>query len=222
LKTNAETTEDAWEAFDLPDGPHSFSLTAIGVVRVYGVSLEREGPGVVYDSLGLVGARAERLLNAEPEHMHRQIAHRDPDLLVLGFGGNETDNPWINVTQYEQRLVEVVRLMRAAKPQMSCLLLGPLDQAERNQRGQIVTIKALPKIVEAQRRVAEQQGCAFFDTFAAMGGPGSMAAWLRNRPRLATSDLHHATDAGYALIGTMYYKALLKAFADYLTARGAT
>jgi lysophospholipase L1-like esterase len=177
---------------------------------------------VVYDSLGLVGARAERLLNAEPEHMHRQIAHRDPDLLVLGFGGNETDNPWLNVEQYERRLVDVVRLMRAAKPKMSCLLLGPLDQAERNQRGQIATIKALPKIVEAQRRVAEQEGCAFFDTFAAMGGSGSMAKWLRNRPRLATSDLHHATDAGYALIGTMYYKALLKAFADYLAARGAS
>jgi lysophospholipase L1-like esterase len=222
LRGNSERVEDAFEAIDLPDGPHAFSLRAAGLARVYGLALEREGPGVVYDSLGLVGARAERLLNAEPDHMKRQIAHRDPDLLVLGFGGNETDNPWLNVEQYEKRLVQVVRLMRSAKPEMSCLMLGPLDQAERNQRGQIVTIKTLPKIVEVQRRVAGQEHCAFFDTFAAMGGPGSMAAWLKTRPRLSTSDLRHATPAGYQVIGNLYYKALLKAFADYLAARGST
>jgi lysophospholipase L1-like esterase len=170
----------------------------------------------------LVGARAERLLNAEPAHMHAQIAHRDPDLLVLSFGGNETDNPWLNIEQYERRLTQVVRLMRSSKPEMACLLLGPLDQAERNQRGQIVTIKSLPKIVEMQRKVAVQEKCAFFDTYTAMGGAGAMAAWLKSRPRLATSDLHHATPAGYEVIGNMYYKALLKALADYLAARGSS
>ena len=37
-----------------------------------------------------------------------QIAHRNADLLVLAFGGNETDNPWLNLEQYEQRLREVL------------------------------------------------------------------------------------------------------------------
>jgi hypothetical protein len=99
---------------------------------------------------------------------------------------------------------------------MSCLLFGPLDQAERNERGAIVTLEKLPQIVEVQRSVAKREGCAFFDTYAAMGGEGSIARWRKARPRLATSDLRHATPEGYELTGNLYYKALLKAFAAHL------
>jgi lysophospholipase L1-like esterase len=220
LETRGERVEDAWHVVEVPDGPHSLTIRTLGAVtRLYGVALERETPGVVYDSLGLVGAMADRLLNAEPEHIRRQIAHRAPDLLVLGFGGNESGNKWLNIEQYERELAKVVELMRAGRQDMSCMLFGPLDQAERDARGRVVTLATVPKITEAQRRVAKAHGCAFFDAFSAMGGNGSMAKWQRTRPRLATSDLRHATPAGYELIGNMYYKALLEAFANYLAAR---
>lgn len=221
LKTNSVKPEDAYEVVDVPDGEHLFTVKTLGSeAHLYGVAMERSEPGVVYDSLGLVGARAERLLDAEPDHMRGQLAHRDADLLVLNFGGNEAGNQWLQVDRYERDLTEVVRLMRSGKPAMSCLLFGPLDQAERNARGQIVTLATLPQVVEAQRRVAAKEKCAFFDAFAAMGGSGSMSAWLKTKPKLATSDLHHATPAGYDVIGTAYYKALLKAFAEYLAAGG--
>ena len=70
--------------------------------------------------------------------------------------------------------------------------------------------------MEVQRRVAKDQGCAFFDTFQAMGAEGSIKRWYRSRPRLATGDLRHATPKGYDLIGVMYYKAMLKGFSDFL------
>jgi hypothetical protein len=81
-------------------------------------------------------------------------------------------------------------------------------------------VKILPPIVEAQRRVAAAEGCAFFDTYAAMGGEGAMAQWLKARPRLATSDMRHATPKGYEVVGTLYYKALLQAFAEHLASAG--
>lgn len=218
IDTRAEKQEDAWAKVALPDGPHTLTLQAHGggQTRVYGVALERDGPGVVYDSLGLVGAVADRLLDSEREHVQRQIAHRAPDLLVLGFGGNEAANAWIKIPSYEESLEKVVDHMRAGRKEMSCLLFGPLDQAERDDRGRIATVEALPQIVEAQRRVAKKVGCAFFDTFAAMGGEGAMQAWYRSRPRLATSDFRHATPTGYAVVGAMYFKALLAAFAEHL------
>jgi lysophospholipase L1-like esterase len=223
LETRGDEVEDAFELIEVPDGPHTLSLRAMGpAVRLYGVTLERTKTGVVYDSLGLVGAMADRLLNADAEHMKRQIGHRAPDLLVLGFGGNESGNKWLNLANYERELVKVVRHMRAGRTEMSCLLFAPLDQGERDARGRVVTLATVPKIVEVQRRVAGKEGCAFFDTFSAMGGEGAMAEWLRAKPRLATSDLRHATPAGYDLIGNAYYKALLKAFADYLSARGSS
>ena len=69
IKTHADVTEDAWETLRVPDGDHALVVRARGEVRLYGVSQERDGPGVVYDALGLVGARADRLLDADPQHM---------------------------------------------------------------------------------------------------------------------------------------------------------
>ncbi len=77
----------------------------------------------------------------------------------------------------------------------------------------------MPVIVEAQRRAAAAEGCAFFDTYTAMGGEGAMRRWFRSDPRLAFGDYRHATPAGYTVIGNMLYKALLKGFADFLEAQ---
>jgi lysophospholipase L1-like esterase len=216
LKTHADDAEDAFKLIQVPDGEHSLAIRARGDVRLYGVSQERDVPGVVYDALGLVGARASRLLDADPKHMAAQIAHRDPDLLVLGFGGNEAGNDKLDMNRYAATLTKVIHMMRAGKPSMACLLFGPLDQGERNERGDVVTLPALPGIVEVQRRVSAAEGCAFFDTYAAMGGKGSVGRWYRARPRMFSPDFRHATPTGYAAIGEMYYQALLKGFADYL------
>jgi lysophospholipase L1-like esterase len=74
----------------------------------------------------------------------------------------------------------------------------------------------IPVIVAAQKAAAEAEGCAFFNTYEAMGGEGAMGAWSRARPRLAMSDYRHATPEGYQVIGNLFYKALLKAFADHV------
>ena len=209
-------TQDAWEVVKVPEGEHSLTVRARGQIRMYGVALERAAPGVVYDSLGLVGARAVHLLNADPKHIAGQIRHRDPDLLVLGFGGNEAGNDKLNMQNYAATLTKVIKLMRAGKPEMSCLLFGPLDQGERNARGDIQTLTSLPGIVDVQRQVSKEQGCAFFDTYKAMGGYNSVGRWYNARPRLFGPDLRHATPTGYGVIGDMYYQALMKSFADYL------
>jgi len=109
--------------------------------------------------------------------------------------------------------------VRQARPDASCLLFAPLDQAERDPRGRIRTLETVPMIVSAMRRAAQAEGCAFFDTWSAMGGEGGMERWFRSRPRLAFGDFRHATPAGYRVIGNMLYKALLKGFADHLARR---
>jgi len=218
LDTRSEEQRDAWKVINVPDGPHSLKIQAKGrgIVRLYGVALERDVPGVVYDSLGLVGARAQRLLNAERAHMKRQVSHRNPDLLILAFGGNEAGNKWLNMEHYEKELIQVVKQMRGTTGDIPCLLFGPLDQGDRDERGAVKTMEKLPQIVEVQRRVAFAQQCAFFDTYSAMGGLNSVWRWYRSRPRLATSDFRHATPAGYEVIGNMFYKAVLKGFSDFL------
>lgn len=218
IDTRADAVEDGWQTFNAPDGEHSFSLRVggRGAVTMYGVALERDVPGVVYDSLGLVGARSSRLLNADATHFRRQIEHRDPQLLVLAFGGNESGDPYLVPETYKEELRTIIKTLRGNDRSMSCLMFAPLDQGEKNERGVVKTVEVLPRIVDVQREIAQSEGCAFFNAFEAMGGEGSMGRWYKQRPRLATSDFRHATPEGYDVMGEMFYKALLKGFAEYL------
>ena len=58
--------------------------------------------------------------------------------------------------------------------------------------------------METQRRVARETGCGFFDTFAAMGGEGTMARWYTEQPRLVSADLIHPYPAGGKKIATIF------------------
>ena len=223
VPTKAQATEDRWFKVDLPDGPHQVTLKVAGGgdARVYGVSMERGGPGVVYDSLGIVGARANRLLNLDPAHLGEQVRYRSPDLLVIAFGGNEAGDERMNMEKYREGLAKVVRAVRAGRPEASCLLMAPLDQGEVGPRGGVRTMPTIPKIVESQRQVAAEEGCAFFDTWKAMGGNGAMGRWYKSRPRLGWGDYRHASPAGYEVIGNLFYKALLKGFTGWLARSAA-
>ncbi|UJR78885.1 GDSL-type esterase/lipase family protein [Sandaracinus amylolyticus] len=220
VDTRGEPVTDDVHRVVVPDGPHEITIRTVGhgESHLYGVVLERDGPGVVYDSLGMVGARARRFLGFDRAHLARQLEQRGTNLVVIGYGGNDADDDR-DEAQFEEDFRQVARLVRQARPEASCLLFAPLDQAERDERGRIRTLETVPMIVRAMRRAAQAEGCAFFDTWSAMGGEGGMERWFRSRPRLAFGDFRHATPAGYRVIGNMLYKALLKGFSDYLERR---
>ena len=217
-----EGARDEVVAWEVPDGMHELELRYAGggKTSLYGVVMEREGPGVVYDSLGLVGARASRMLNFDREHLLSQLERRGTDLLILGFGGNDASDLTTEERYYEQfrEVLAHVREEGERGAERGCLVFAPLDQAERNDRGVVRTMPMVPKIVSAQRRAADEAGCAFYDTWEAMGGDGAMRRWLRSRPPLASADYRHATPEGYRVIGDLFYRALLQAFARYLEA----
>lgn len=217
VSTKADVPGDGVFSIEVPDGPHSIELRYQrgGPVSFYGVVLERDGPGVVYDSLGLVGARANRLLNFDETHIRRQLEQRGTNLIVLGFGGNEASDDRTEQMFYEDYM-KVLRRMRQGREDLACLVFAPLDQARRT-RGRIRTLPTIPLIVAAQRRAATDSGCAFYDTWQAMGGEDAMRRWYKARPRLAMGDFRHATPAGYEIIGNMFYKAILAGFARYLS-----
>ncbi len=222
VSTKAPEIGDGVYSLLTADGPHEIQVRYKrgGPVHFYGVVVEREGPGVVYDSLGLVGARANRLLNFEESHIADQLKKRSVDLIVLGFGGNEASDDKPEEVFYED-YARVLAHVRQGREDLGCLVFAPLDQASR-QRGRIRTLETIPRIVAAQRRAAFETGCAFYDTWEAMGGRDAMRRWYKARPRLAMSDFRHATPAGYEIIGNMFYKALLAGFADYLANGSST
>jgi lysophospholipase L1-like esterase len=221
VDTASEQTEDRWHHFELEEGPHELTVRANpgGQTRVYGVTLERDEPGVVWDGLALVGAFTRRLANYDEQHLREQLGHRQADLAVFMFGGNDMIRESLTEAQYEGEYREVLQLVKRAKPDIACLVMAPLDHGVR-QGVRIVSKPIVPMLVAAQRSAAKAEGCAFFDTYAAMGGEGSAGRWYRQEPRLIGGDLGHATMSGHVVIGEMFYRALLSAYVDYRKREG--
>ena len=173
-----------------------------GPVRLFGITLEKPGPGISYDSLGLNGAHVALLAhNFNEPHWAEQLQHRRPDLVVLNYGTNESGFASFVGGTYEKELRLAVERLRRALPGVSLLLMSPMDRAERAGGGEIVTLATIPKLVAIQEHVARDTGCAFFNTFEAMGGSGTMARWYEAHPRMVSADFIHPSPAGAKLVG---------------------
>ncbi len=225
IDTRTEQPGDAVAVFHVPDGEHGFEVRAIGegVGRGYGVVLERDVPGVVWDELSLIGSFTQRLDYQDPDHIAWQVRRRDVDLMVFMFGGNDVQRQTMDLYRtmqpYEEEYTRVIRKFRQGKPEASCLIMSLVDHGERVGKYGIQTRKIVPKLVASQRKVALAEGCAFFNTFEAMGGEGSIGRWYHAEPRLANPDFSHPTVEGQEVIASLVYRALIKGYADFRRAK---
>ncbi|HEY8079370.1 MAG TPA: GDSL-type esterase/lipase family protein [Labilithrix sp.] len=199
------------KSFHCTDGEAKLQLrVTAGNPRLFGVALERDESGVVYDALGANGSRSELLEQIADAHLKDQMDLRKPNLIVLQYGTNESEAPFFLKEPYERHLTNVVEKMKKAAPGASILIASTLDRAENTESGNLRTKPIIKKLVESQRNVAVAEGVAFFDTFEAMGGEGTMATWVKRG--LAGSDLTHPSPQGAEIIGELFYKSLSTGF----------
>jgi hypothetical protein len=202
----------------VPDGPHALELRVREPhVRLYGMVMEREQPGVVVDALTLIGAFVRVMLHYDREHVRRQVALREPDLLLFWLGDNDSTSNSVRFDRdrFVADYTEAIARARAGRPDASCLVMSVLDSAE-NVDGVPTTLPRIRRVVEAQREVATRSGCAFFDAFSAIGGENTMRRWHGASPRLVEADYTHLTVPGSRVVGTLLYKAMMKSYDDWL------
>jgi lysophospholipase L1-like esterase len=221
VDTRARSVEPGYSAFDIPPRARHFEIrVAAGPVRALGVRFEKPGPGIEYDSLGLNGAFVSvlaRLFNAA--HWSEQLRHLQPDLVIINYGTNESGYASFVDTSYEAELKEVIHRLRAALPDTSILLMSPMDRGTRETGGEIGTLPTIPRLVTIQQRVAIDTGCGFFNTFLAMGGPGTMGLWYQAEPRLVGGDFIHPMPAGAKIVGNLLYQALFDSYNQFKVRR---
>lgn len=200
VETRGALGDNAWEA-TLPDASHAIALRAEGAVRVHGVVLER-ARGAVLDNVGLVGNSARSLLASDEAHARAQLAHRAPALVIVLLGANEAAHAYEG-PRFEEGFRALLRRVRATEA--SCLVMAPPDTGV-DDGAAIRSRDAIPRVVEAERRAAMAEGCAFWDTYAFMGGRGAVAAW--RRWNWVEPDLTHPTAGGGARIADALFDAL--------------
>jgi hypothetical protein len=183
-----------------------------GTLELTGILLENHTPGVVLDSISLTGARLVHFANNNPAHLVTSITQRNPNLLIFHFGINESDTRI--GPNYEPKVAAFLRNVKKGT-NLSCLVAGPSDKVKKKY-GEYITKPIIHYIIKVQKKLAIEAGCAFFNTWQAMGGETSVVKWYRSRPRLAIGDLTHITDAGGDLMGSIIYLELMKGYRQWL------
>lgn len=215
ISTAAESTTVKSVEVAAPDGAHKLEIRSLGggPVRVFHSILEREEPGVVVDAVGIIGCRLRFLDKLDDEHWAEELKRRNPDLIAFTYGANESSDSFAYpMDQYEATARAVLAQVRKALPETSCLLVGPMDAADKKGEG-FVSRPVIPAINAIQRRLAAELGCGFFDTWQAMGGQGSMGVWIQKG--LGGADLVHPTGAGAEVIGGWVNDALMEGFGRF-------
>jgi len=208
LDTRASAKKSMFLAVELPTSSKAIELRARGRVRLFGASFEAK-VGAVVDNLGIVNATAKAMHDHNmAEHWHNQLAHRAPDLVVIMYGTNEAE--WLSpkgssMDDHEKLFGEILATARAAVPDAACLVISPLDQLDWHDE-KMPPRASIPAMVEAQHRAATAHGCAFWDTYAWMGGKGSSAGWYKHG--LIVKDFQHPTSEGADRIAEALFAGL--------------
>ena len=204
-----EGARAGYATLELEDRTHTFEVKVKGggPVRLFGTVLERNGPGVVVDTLGINGARNRYHLLWEESLYIEHLSRRNPDLVVLAYGTNESGDH-TSMADYKNQLRRVMARVKKAAPNASCLFVGPSDRPIKLGKKHLIDRPRTAQVVAAQHQIAMEEGCGFFDLVAFQGGPLSMLEWQAHSPPYAADDFIHFTRRGYdrlaeALIGAM-------------------
>ena len=210
-KTTAiEPPHPARQVIPVADGPHKLTIEhdGGGALDLFGVVLERVRPGVIVDSLGVVGRRLGSLRSWDWSVIGEQLASRDPRLVVLQYGTNEADDPDLDLEAMARYFDETVLRIRAAAPTAAILIVGPPDMATREGGKHCDKLKSdAPVIPECEwrtpharrdhlRRARRRRAItAFFDTFAAWAALTVRTSGSWPSPRSPKDHVHRPTSA---------------------------
>ncbi len=213
VSTHADSPSIQRVRVKVSDGKHRLTLSPVGdgEVRIFGVSMERSGGGVLVDAMGIRGRQAKTWLDWDEDLARAGWDSLAPDMVVLAYGTNEAADQKYTMDAYARDLREVLTVLRSAIPEeVPCVLVGPSDRGYRLQKNvnRFAVWDRTAPVANVQRLVAPEFGCAFWDWQEATGGPGSMVAWRFLEPQLAAGDLIHHTAAGYRWVGEAFVASL--------------
>jgi lysophospholipase L1-like esterase len=234
VRVSTAEAETAVKRFDLAlEHPaRRVELRAAGrpPVDLLGWSVERQGPGVIYENHGSIGARVDLLGQITPAAVSFELGARRPDLMIVAFGTNEGYADELDLDRYAARFRAAVAALQHNAAGASILVLGPPDgnrlaahctpascrpDAGSDAGGDECVWREPPKLAgvrETQRHVAAEHGWAYWDWFAAMGGVCSIDRMMAASPPLAMADHVHLSHAGYEKMADLLFADLMREY----------
>jgi len=198
----------ACSVFNLSSPASAFRLELSGAsdsvkFTLFGFSLDNQAPGIVYNAVGVNGAKLSSYLRCELYGRHLRAIN--PDLVIISIGTNDGYTRRFNKELYQGEYIELIRKTRQSVPGAAILLTVPND-SYLYRRYVNSNTELMRKIIF---RIAKEYNCGIWDFYTIMGGLNSSQAWYSLG--LMHTDRIHFTKKGYELKGELLYSAFLKA-----------
>ena len=180
------------------------NLTASGSGRVLGVALEGN-TGIVVDNYSMRGSNGCYTANTSDAMMSSYAQFRPYDLFIFEYGLNIANKKTTNYSFYTNQFKKVIRKVKAHFPNAGILIIGSGDRDIKTADG-LVTMPGVKELIAAQRQMAADEGVAFWNMFAAMGGEGGIGRMQQKKQ--ANLDYTHINTAGGKVIAKSLFDAL--------------
>lgn len=183
-----------------------------------GICLDNRHSGFSFHSIGVNGA-------AVPDYLRCQNFTRDlrmlrPDMVIFGIGINDASGRDFDTAAFRANYLALIDSIRIINPDCAFVFITNNDSFRRLRRNRYEVNRNGFLAREVFYRLADDTDGAVWDQFEVMGGLKSMDKWFK--AKLAQKDRVHFTQAGYELIGNLFYNALFEAYASYTKKRTNT
>jgi hypothetical protein len=195
----------------LNDSVKNVNINFSGSAEISGVALESDF-GVMVDNIPIRGSTGTHFTSIDTTAFAFALRKLNVELIFLEYGGNMMTGikSERQIEKYMENLAKQIYHFQTIKPDAKIVLIGPADMATK-VRGKLQTYPLLPELVEAMKKMANDNGAAFWDMYSVMGGYNSMLDWVSAKPSLASPDYIHFTPRGANRIS----EVLLETFMNY-------
>lgn len=188
-------------------------------VNCFGASLEDE-TGIYIDNFAVKGNSGLGLQGIPITNLVAFDSLLNYDMIVLQFGLNVSNSPSKDFTGYIKGMKKLINKLKTAFPETPILLLSVSDRSQRHQ-GQFITMPAIPLLIQAQEKIANDNKLLFWNLFEAMGGENSMAEFANAKPALANKDYTHLNFAGGRKVGLSLARSFIYEVEKYQKRRNS-
>lgn len=178
--------------------------------RLFGVLLQNDSAGVLYNMVGVNGAEYRHYLASE--YFAEQLSFLQPDLIIVSLGTNEAMNGNFKSDVFYETINQTIEAIKQKSPNAKFLLTTPPDSYRWYNRRPYKNINT-KKAAETIIRYCCDNNIAYWDLNSVMGGYGSMGYWAKYG--LSARDYVHFQPKGYKLQGNLLYQAILHNYKKY-------
>ena len=179
-----------------------------------GVLSESNYPGIIYTNVGINGARVAHYFEDVCPLFEKELAFVKPDLVIFAIGVNDANVEKFDDKAFRANYDTLIERVKRVNPNAAFIFETNNDMFRKVRKRRYVQHPVGEQARKAFFKLAEKYKAGIWDKFSLMGGLGSMAKW--EKASLAKKDKVHFNQAGYHLLGDMFYKALIDSYQEHI------